>query len=220
MPTTFSLKVLFWQAAVACICGVGLLGVQLRTSQWVQQQSSTQLRVLRNSDPCDVSEGDSRPSFCGEQQKSTEPSHWVPKYDAEKEATPEFEPDSEAFAELDAQDEASPELEPDTVEASAEPDADDEDSPESTEQDEDTPQSTKQDETTKSFLEMSHVPPEEVPGHHTHHAWVQAHKYGDLPMLPVDRSPDSDTWDNSVSICACMLEENTTDVREWLLYHK
>lgn len=69
-------------------------------------------------------------------------------------------------------------------------------------------------------LETSSVPPDEVPGHHQHHAWVQAHKHGDLPLLPTDRSPDSDSWDNSVSICACMLQENTTDVREWLMYHK
>ena len=43
---------------------------------------------------------------------------------------------------------------------------------------------------------------------------------GDLPQLPHERGPDSDTWDNSVAICACMLKENITDVREWLQYHR
>ena len=43
---------------------------------------------------------------------------------------------------------------------------------------------------------------------------------GDLPQLPLERGPDSDTWDNSVAICACMLKENITDVREWLQYHR
>jgi hypothetical protein len=69
-------------------------------------------------------------------------------------------------------------------------------------------------------LDVSSVPPEEIPGHHKHRLWREAHQDGDLPLLPTDRSPDSDTWNNSVAICACMLQENTTDVREWLLYHR
>lgn len=43
---------------------------------------------------------------------------------------------------------------------------------------------------------------------------------GDLPPLNPDRSPESATWVNSVAVCACMLKENVTDVREWLLYHR
>lgn len=82
------------------------------------------------------------------------------------------------------------------------------------------PSDTPDEDSAPSFLESSDVPPDQVQGHHTHRLWVQAHKHGDLPRLPMDRSPDSDTWDNSVSICACMLQENTTDVREWLLYHR
>ena len=69
-------------------------------------------------------------------------------------------------------------------------------------------------------LAASSVPADEVPSRHMHSQWLRAHKHGDLALLPPDRSPDSDTWNNSVSICACMLQENTTDVREWLLYHR
>jgi hypothetical protein len=43
---------------------------------------------------------------------------------------------------------------------------------------------------------------------------------GDLPQLDAERSPFSDSWNDSVAICACMLKENVTDVREWLLYHR
>ena len=74
--------------------------------------------------------------------------------------------------------------------------------------------------TVTNPLATSSVPAEEVPSRHGHSQWLRAHKHGDLPMLSPDRSPDSDTWNNSVSICACMLQENTTDVREWLLYHR
>lgn len=66
----------------------------------------------------------------------------------------------------------------------------------------------------------SQVPVGQINGHHFHSIWLENHQDGDLPMLTPDRSPYSDTWDNSVSICACMLRENTTDVREWLLYHR
>lgn len=64
------------------------------------------------------------------------------------------------------------------------------------------------------------VPTEQIPGHHTLRVWLENHHQGDVPMLSPDRSPYSDTWENSMSICACMLQENTTDVREWLLYHR
>lgn len=67
---------------------------------------------------------------------------------------------------------------------------------------------------------QSIVPEEDIPGHHKHKAWRQSHRDGDLPLLPFDRSPDSELWDNSVAICACMLQENVTDVREWLVYHR
>ena len=67
---------------------------------------------------------------------------------------------------------------------------------------------------------QSNVPEDDIPGHHKHKVWRQSHKQGDLPLMPFDRSPDSNTWDNSVAICACMLQENVTDVREWLIYHR
>eukprot|EP00892_Ulva_mutabilis_P000848 jgi/Ulvmu1/10764/UM068_0054.1 len=48
--------------------------------------------------------------------------------------------------------------------------------------------------------------------------WNHAHESGHLPELsePV-RKPGQD---NSVGICATMKDENSTDVREWLLYYR
>lgn len=66
----------------------------------------------------------------------------------------------------------------------------------------------------------SDVPKDQIPGHHTHMMWLENHRHGDIPIPPPENSPYSDTWENSVSICACMLKENTTDVREWLMYHR
>lgn len=38
------------------------------------------------------------------------------------------------------------------------------------------------------------------------------------PQREVD--PESETWDNSVAVCAIMKQERLSDIREWLLYHK
>lgn len=51
-------------------------------------------------------------------------------------------------------------------------------------------------------------------------AYRKSHRHGDVEPLPENRSPQSDEWDNSVAICAIMKGENTTDVREWLMYHR
>jgi hypothetical protein len=51
-------------------------------------------------------------------------------------------------------------------------------------------------------------------------AYRKAHKRSDVSPLPDSRSPFSTEWNNSVAICAIMKEENTTDVREWLMYHR
>lgn len=50
--------------------------------------------------------------------------------------------------------------------------------------------------------------------------YQRAHQRGDLPELPEYRSPQGKEWTNSVAICAITKDENTTDVREWVLYHK
>lgn len=64
------------------------------------------------------------------------------------------------------------------------------------------------------------VPLEQLPKQHQSGIYEYAHQHGDLSPLREDRSPDSDTWDNGIAICACMLQENATDIREWLLYHR
>lgn len=51
--------------------------------------------------------------------------------------------------------------------------------------------------------------------------WRTTHGEGNLPELPSDtHGPDSPHWENSVAICALMKAENSTDVREWLMYYK
>eukprot|EP00892_Ulva_mutabilis_P000948 jgi/Ulvmu1/10854/UM007_0028.1 len=51
--------------------------------------------------------------------------------------------------------------------------------------------------------------------------WRRAHVSGDLPLLDdSEHGPNSTLWSNSVAICATMKEENSTDVREWLLYYR
>lgn len=48
--------------------------------------------------------------------------------------------------------------------------------------------------------------------------WNHAHELGHLPELEEPVSKEGQ--DNSVAICATMKDENTTDVREWLLYYR
>lgn len=51
--------------------------------------------------------------------------------------------------------------------------------------------------------------------------WKTTHGEGNLPELPsATHGPDSPQWNNSVAICALMKSENSTDVREWLMYYK
>ena len=64
------------------------------------------------------------------------------------------------------------------------------------------------------------VPQDEVPYQHKHSVYKRAHRFGDLPFLRADMSPDSEKWDNSIAICACMFGENATDVREWIMYNR
>eukprot|EP00892_Ulva_mutabilis_P000947 jgi/Ulvmu1/10853/UM007_0027.1 len=50
--------------------------------------------------------------------------------------------------------------------------------------------------------------------------WDDTHAAGDLPELASSHGPNSAQWSNSVAICATMKDENSTDVREWLLYYQ
>lgn len=51
--------------------------------------------------------------------------------------------------------------------------------------------------------------------------WRTTHGHGNLEELPSEtHGPDGPHWNNSVAICALMKAENSTDVREWLLYYK
>lgn len=184
MPVTFSLKILFWQVILACICAAGLLGVRVRITNWGDQEANTlQVSALGHKYGCARSTSSSLNSVCNQEQQHREiRAHSTPKSLSQKQASKPSSSSPKGGNHVNKQ--QSEQL------VASEP------------------------------FPASSVPPEEIPGHHKHRAWVQAHEHGDLPRLPTDRSPDSDTWDNSVSICACMLQENTTDVREWLLYHK
>ena len=42
----------------------------------------------------------------------------------------------------------------------------------------------------------------------------------DLPQLGWEHNPNHTSWKNSIGICATMFQENMTDVREWLIYHR
>lgn len=67
---------------------------------------------------------------------------------------------------------------------------------------------------------ISAVPDSQLPKQHRRGIYKRAHRYGDLSALRADRGPWDPSWDNSIAICALMYLENTTDVREWLLYHR
>ena len=43
---------------------------------------------------------------------------------------------------------------------------------------------------------------------------------GELCDLPKSFGPWNKKWENSIAICAVMRDENVTDVREWLQYHR
>eukprot|EP00892_Ulva_mutabilis_P012232 jgi/Ulvmu1/9381/UM051_0008.1 len=50
--------------------------------------------------------------------------------------------------------------------------------------------------------------------------YTESHANGDLPQLPINRSPMDSSWSNSVAICAVSKMDNTTDLREWVQYHR
>lgn len=50
--------------------------------------------------------------------------------------------------------------------------------------------------------------------------YADAHENGDLPQLPINRSPVDASWNNSVAICALSETDYTSDVREWVQFHK
>lgn len=64
------------------------------------------------------------------------------------------------------------------------------------------------------------VPDDQIPDKHRTKVYRDSHEHGDLSQLPKRRAPGGPEWTNSVAICACMFQENLTDVREWLLYHQ
>ena len=43
---------------------------------------------------------------------------------------------------------------------------------------------------------------------------------GGLRGLPLSFGPWNIKWENSIAICAVLRDENVTDVREWLQYHR
>jgi hypothetical protein len=45
--------------------------------------------------------------------------------------------------------------------------------------------------------------------------WLQG-----LPTMGFDHSPTSSQWTNSIAFCTIMKDENITDIREWLTYHR
>lgn len=64
-------------------------------------------------------------------------------------------------------------------------------------------------------------PSKPIPFHLSHgHFYTESHAKGDLPQLPISRSPTHKSWNNSVAICAVTKLDHTTDVREWVQYHR
>lgn len=51
-------------------------------------------------------------------------------------------------------------------------------------------------------------------------AWAYIRRGGSFPQLPDRSSPESASWKNSIAMCTSIRSENTTDVREWVLYHR
>jgi hypothetical protein len=51
-------------------------------------------------------------------------------------------------------------------------------------------------------------------------AWRQAYREGDLPKLSNRLAPWTRTWTNTIALCSTVRQENTTDLREWLLYYR
>ena len=52
------------------------------------------------------------------------------------------------------------------------------------------------------------------------HMWRQAVRDGDVPKLSNRRAPWGLAWRNSIALCSTVRQENTTDLREWLMYYR
>ena len=50
--------------------------------------------------------------------------------------------------------------------------------------------------------------------------WYDAVQRGPLPQLSNEKAPWNWRWRNSIAICTSVRQENTTDLREWLLYYQ
>lgn len=50
--------------------------------------------------------------------------------------------------------------------------------------------------------------------------WMEAHADGPLMPKPLEAGPDRDSWTNSIGLCSMIQDENSTDIREWILYYK
>lgn len=50
--------------------------------------------------------------------------------------------------------------------------------------------------------------------------WMEQHADGGLAPKPEDAGPDSPVWRNSIAICSMIKDENSTDVREWVMYYR
>lgn len=50
--------------------------------------------------------------------------------------------------------------------------------------------------------------------------WYQQHQDGGLAPKPDSLGPDSAAWSNTVAICSLIKDENSTDVREWVIYYR
>lgn len=50
--------------------------------------------------------------------------------------------------------------------------------------------------------------------------YKEQHADGGLKPKPVSSGPDGTAWRNSVAICSMIKDENTTDVREWVMYYR
>lgn len=50
--------------------------------------------------------------------------------------------------------------------------------------------------------------------------WMEQHADGGLAPKPEGVGPDSPAWRNSIALCSMIKDENSTDVREWVMYYR
>lgn len=50
--------------------------------------------------------------------------------------------------------------------------------------------------------------------------WAYTRRRGSLPLKPALSSPASASWNNTIAMCTSVRAENTTDLREWVMYHR